>query len=133
MYMSIIKPPSLIATTAAVAFCCATANAYVANTTKWPNGVIKVEIKVPAPTFPLEDGTASYAQAIQEAIATWNNLMGRVQIEGVILPNSGVVTIGDGVNTITFGDTNYGSPRGETWVMYILTSTETWAQTVNPG
>jgi hypothetical protein len=65
----------------------------------WDPGTITMQLKLPGPTTPLSDGSASYNASIQTAIQSWNSVIGVVQINGII---SGTTTYrtGNRVNEI---------------------------------
>ncbi|MBP6863789.1 MAG: matrixin family metalloprotease [Candidatus Didemnitutus sp.] len=72
----------------------------------WNPGSIMMRIRVPAPTSSLRDGT-TYATSVQQAMADWNAVLGRVQFLPEIQA-SGVGEEENGTTEVFFNSTIYG-------------------------
>lgn len=73
----------------------------------WNPGTVQMQLKMPAPTSPLVDGT-NYNSSVQTAIDQWNALLATVQLVGQV-QSVGGNTNGNGVNEIVMATTINGS------------------------
>ena len=84
---------------------------YIADATRiWPDGNITVHEQITGGTSgPLLDGSASLNVAFENALQTWNQYLGRVQLVPV---RGSTVTPGDGdrVNNVLLSSTVFGVP-----------------------
>jgi hypothetical protein len=108
-----LAPMRLVAAVAALVFtACTAAHAYVLEGPKWaPGSVIVLQLNLGNPSFPLQDGSTSWNQAVAPAIDMWNQNIGRIRVAGVldsILP----ARQGDAVCSIVFSNSVYGQSFG---------------------
>lgn len=66
----------------------------------WPPGAIAMEIKLPAPTGTLLDGSTSYSTPVLAAMQTWNTQIGVVQLNGLTVAQGETYANGNGRNEI---------------------------------
>ncbi|HEY4246827.1 MAG TPA: matrixin family metalloprotease [Lacunisphaera sp.] len=108
----------LVATVVTIAFCSGLARAYTFITddsgiyvVTWNPGTVSLNLKMPAPTSPLTDGT-NYNTSVQAAMQAWNGYLGTLQLTSQIQA-AGSVTNGNGINEIAMdskaGDEDFGT------------------------
>ena len=77
----------------------------------WSVPVVTMQLKLPAPSAPLIDGT-NYNTSVQAAMKAWNDVLGTVQLSGQISGSSSYSN-GNGVNEIVMDSTMDGSDFGK--------------------
>jgi len=102
----------LVAITAAIAGFSTTAPGYVLHGRSWPTGTVLIlQLSLGNPSFPLQDGSASYNAAVVPAATMWGQNILRVQIANV--PDSPVpASSGDQLNSVVFANNVFGQPFG---------------------
>ena len=109
---------SLLATTAltallAVTTTAPTLQAYALIGGSWPTGNIPMQLQLDAtaptsPTLPLTDGTTTWNAVATSAMNDWNAVLVRSKFTGTS-STSTATSFGDGVNSVFFSKTAYGS------------------------
>ena len=119
----------VVAIVVAIAFCSGRARAYTFITddsgiyvVTWNPGTVSLNLKMPAPTAPLTDGT-NYNTSVQAAMQAWNGYLGTLQLTSQIQA-AGSVTNGNGINEIAM-DTKAG---GEDFGTNVLAITLSYSQ-----
>jgi hypothetical protein len=87
-----------------------TGHAYKAMGQKWRNGTITMQLQLGSPSTTLIDGSSDWNAVADGALAMWNQYLTGVQFAST--RGSSAVSDGNGVNTISFGDSVYGEPFG---------------------
>ena len=98
------------------------ARAYVMDSRRWDAGTITMHLNLDTAPLPrkLADGSTSWNQVAQQALAEWNAVIARSQF--VAVPNSAVpVGKQNGVNNVFFSPTVYGEAWGTGVVGLTLT------------
>jgi len=85
--------------------------AYVLEGPKWPNGTVTMQLSLGNAGHTLSDGNTSWNSAVAPALTMWNQVMGAAQLAGV-MNSSAAVSQGDGVNSMAFANTFFGSSFG---------------------
>jgi hypothetical protein len=89
------------------------ASAYVLEGPAWPNGtVVTLQMELGAAPHTLQDGTNNWNDAAAPAADGWNAVMKNVQLAKVI-NSSAPVAPGDGVSSVSFSSSVFGSSFGE--------------------
>lgn len=78
----------------------------------WPSGPITMQIKLPAPSGMLLDGSTSYTAPILAGMQQWNDVMGTVRLQGQIASPPGYAN-GNGINEIAMDSKADGEDFGE--------------------
>lgn len=78
----------------------------------WPPGPITMQIKLPAPSGILLDGSTSYTAPMLAAMQQWNDVMGTVRLQGQVSTPPGYAT-GNGINEIAMDSKADGEDFGE--------------------
>src|SRR5882724_1263243 len=87
------------------------ANGYALEGSSWPAGtIVTFQMGLGSAGRTLIDGNTSWDSAAAPALAAWNNVMARLQYNGIVA--SPRVSSGDGVNAIIFSDTVFGQRFG---------------------
>src|SRR5467141_1688338 len=84
--------------------------AYVLEGPKWPNGTVTMQLSLGGGQT-LSDGNTNWNSAVAPALTMWNQVMGAAQLAGV-MNSSAAVAQGDGVNSMAFASTFFGSSFG---------------------
>jgi hypothetical protein len=85
--------------------------AYALENKTWPSGtIVTMQLELGTASSALEDGSATWDDAVAPAIDIWNSKMGGVQLQGV--KSSVPVSSGDGVNSTVFSSTIFGENFG---------------------
>ncbi|HYR22096.1 MAG TPA: matrixin family metalloprotease [Chthoniobacterales bacterium] len=84
--------------------------AYVLEGPKWPNGSVTMQLSLGGGQA-LSDGNTNWNSAVVPALTMWNQVMGAAQLGGV-MNSSAAVAQGDGVNSMAFASTFFGSSFG---------------------
>ena len=84
----------------------AAASAFVMMGSRWPDGVVTMHLQL-GPSTLLSDGSASWGESAEGALADWNQHISRVQFRVVRNSNT---ALGDGndVNNVFFAENVYG-------------------------
>jgi len=85
--------------------------AYVLEGPKWPNGTVTMQLSLGNAGQTLSDGNTSWNSAVAPALTMWNQVMGAAQLTGV-MNSTAAVSQGDGVNSMAFANTFFGSSFG---------------------
>ena len=85
--------------------------AYVFEGPKWPNGTITMQLSLGNAGHTLSDGNTNWNSAVAPALTMWNQVIGAVQLAGV-MNSTAAVSQGDGVNSMAFANTFFGSSFG---------------------
>ena len=88
-----------------------TTRAYVLEGPKWPDGTVTVQLSLGNANQTLSDGNTNWNSAVAPALDMWNQVMGRVQLNGV-MNSSAPVSQGDHVNSLAFASTFFGYSFG---------------------
>jgi hypothetical protein len=89
-----------------------TTHAYVLEGPKWPNGsTVTMQLSLGNAGHTLSDGNTNWNSAVAPALTMWNQVMGAVQLAGV-MNSTAAVSQGDGVNSMAFSNTFFGSGFG---------------------
>ena len=87
------------------------AKGYALENKTWPDGTtITMQLELGSPAETLQDGNATWDDAVAPALDAWNATMGAIQIVGV--KSSVPVSSGDGVNSTVFASTIFGDDFG---------------------
>src|SRR6266513_1960636 len=87
------------------------ANGYVLERSSWPAGtIVTFQMGLGSAGRTLIDGNTSWDSAAAPALAAWDNVMARLQYNGIVA--SPRVSSGDGVNAIVFSNTVFGQKFG---------------------
>ena len=85
--------------------------AYVLEGPKWPNGTVTMQLSLGNAGHTLSDGNTNWNSAVAPALTMWNQVMGAAQLAGV-MNSTAAVSQGDGVNSMAFANTFFGSSFG---------------------
>lgn len=88
-----------------------TSRAYVLEGPKWPNGTVNFQLSLGNANKTLSDGNTNWNAAVAPALGMWNQVIGRVQLNGV-MNSSAPVSQGDHVNSLAFASTFFGHSFG---------------------
>ena len=88
-----------------------TTRAYVLEGPKWPNGTVNFQLSLGNANKTLQDGSANWNAAVAPALGMWNQVMGRIQLNGV-MNSSAPVSQGDHVNSLAFASSFFGMSFG---------------------
>ena len=88
-----------------------TTRAYVLEGPKWPNGTVNFQLSLGNANKSLSDGSANWNSAVAPALAMWNQVIGQVQLNGV-MNSTAPVSQGDHVNSLGFASTFFGHSFG---------------------
>ena len=99
-------------------FAAAPARAYVLEGIHWPSDqAIQLDLNLGSPSNPLADGSTSWNQVAEAAIAIWNPYLGDgVQLQAVVSSNPAVEQ--DGENSVVFSDSAFGESFGDDTLGY---------------
>ena len=87
------------------------AGAYVIESSRWPNpSTVTFRLQLGTPSHPLLDGTKTWNTAAAPAFGTWNSAMRGVRMTTTTAPAA--VGSGDGINSVAFSSTVFGSSFG---------------------
>jgi hypothetical protein len=88
-------------------------NAYVyePGSPSWSSGTVTFVLSLGSPGQTLSDGSTSWNTPAAAALAIWNQYMQNLQLNGVV-NDSAPVSQGDGVNSVAFASTFFGSSFG---------------------
>lgn len=89
------------------------ASAYTLEGPAWPTGsAVVFQLNLGNPGGGLQDGSASWNDAVAPALDMWNQNIQRIRTAGVL--NSPLTaTSGDGINTVVFSSSVFGQPFGK--------------------
>jgi len=87
-----------------------TTRAYVLEGPKWPNGTVNFQLSLGNANKTLSDGSANWNSAVAPALDMWNQVIGRVQLNGV--NSTAPISQGDHVNSLGFASTFFGHSFG---------------------
>ena len=88
-----------------------TTRAYVLEGPKWPNGTVNFQLSLGNANHTLSDGNTNWNAAVAPALDMWNQVMGRVQLNGV-MNSTAPISQGDRVNSLGFASTFFGHSFG---------------------
>lgn len=88
-----------------------TTRAYVLEGPKWPNGTVNFQLSLGNANQGLSDGSASWNAAVAPALDMWNQVIGHVQLNGV-MNSTAPISQGDHVNSLGFASTFFGHSFG---------------------
>ncbi len=88
-----------------------TIRAYVLEGPKWPSGTVNFQLSLGNANKSLSDGSANWNSAVAPALEMWNQVIGRVQLNGV-MNSTAPVSQGDHVNSLGFASTFFGHSFG---------------------
>jgi matrixin len=95
----------------ALAALTATSRGYVLEGQSWPTGsVVVLQLSLGNPILPLQDGSASYNDAVAPAANMWSSSVQRVQV--TTNNSGGSATSGDHVNSVVFATSIFGQAWG---------------------
>src|SRR5438046_2841738 len=87
------------------------ASGYALEGQHWPAGtLVTFQMGLGSAGRTLIDGNTSWDSAAAPALAAWNNVMARLQYNGIVA--NPPVSSGDGVNAIAFSNTVFGQKFG---------------------
>jgi hypothetical protein len=102
----------LLTSGALIGFSCVTYG-YVLEGPSWPaQSVITLQMELGSPSHLLQDGSQTWNIAVAPAPDQWNAVMKNVQFNKV-MNSSAPVSQGDGINSVAFSSTVFGSKFGE--------------------
>jgi Matrixin len=88
------------------------ASAYVLEGPKWPSGsTVVMQLSLGNAGRTLADGNTSWNSAVSPALDSWNQVIGGMQF-GRVMNSTAAVAQGDGVNSMAFASTFFGSSFG---------------------
>jgi hypothetical protein len=90
---------------------CAGLDAYVFLGQIWPAGSVGMHLQLGSSSGTLIDGTTSWGQSAEAALATWNPYVRGVQF-GVFRDSTVAIFNGDGVNNVFWSSSYYGRDFG---------------------
>src|SRR6266508_4836632 len=82
-------------------------SAYVLFSDRWPDGSIVMQLQLGS-SGTLSDGSSSWGESAEAALASWNNYLGRVQFR-VVRDSSAATGNGNGTNNVFWSSSIYGS------------------------
>lgn len=82
-----------------------------AGNPKWTSGTVTFVMSLGSPSRTLSDGSTSWNSVGTASVAVWNQYMANLQINGVV-NDSAPVSNRDGVNSVAFASTFFGSSFG---------------------
>lgn len=85
----------------------AAASAYALLDARWPDGTVTMHLQLTTPSSSLTDGSASFGDSAESALAAWNGYITRVQFR-VVRDSTAPRGDGNGVNNVFFGSDIYG-------------------------
>ncbi|HKB12490.1 MAG TPA: matrixin family metalloprotease, partial [Vicinamibacterales bacterium] len=85
---------------------CATLDAYVFTGSHWPDGSIVMQLQLGS-SGPLLDGTSSWGDSAEAALATWNSVVSRAQFR-VVRDSAAPTGRANGYNNVLFSSSIYG-------------------------
>lgn len=102
----------LYAIAAAILGLSTTSRAYVLEGQSWPAGsVFVLQLGLGDPTLPLQDGSASYNDAVAPVANMWNSRVQRVEVTQV-MNAGGTASSGDHLNSVVFANNIFGQAFG---------------------
>ncbi|PYL33075.1 MAG: hypothetical protein DMF35_07180 [Verrucomicrobia bacterium] len=87
------------------------ASAYSLEGPKWSNGNPVMQLELGSPGRTLLDGNTSWNTAVAPALDMWNQVLDGMQF-GRVMNSTAAVASGDGVNSMAFSSTVFGSSFG---------------------
>jgi len=103
---------ALGAITAVILGLCPTARGYVLEGQSWPTGtVVVLQLSLGNSVLPLQDGSASYNDAVAPVANMWSSRLQRVQITQVMNPGA-PASSGDHLNSVVFANNIFGQAFG---------------------
>ena len=96
-------------------------SAYVLFDDPWPDGTVVINLQL-GPSALLSDGSASWGASAESALASWNQLISRVQFT-VVRDSSAPKGDGNRVNSVFFSNDVYGTAFGKN-VLAVATNWE---------
>jgi Matrixin len=100
--------------------CAAGLSAYVLFDDKWPDGTVVMNLQLGSSGV-LSDGSGSWGASAESALATWNQVMSRLQFT-VVRDSSASKGDGNHVNNVFFSNDIYGTSFGKN----VLAVTTNW-------
>jgi len=102
----------LCAIAAAILGLSTTSHGYVLEGESWPNGsVVVLQLGLGNPTLPLQDGSASYNDAVAPVANMWGSRVQRVQFIQV-MGSAATASSGDHLNSVVFANNIFGQAFG---------------------
>lgn len=98
------------------------ASAYVLLSDPWPDGTVALELQLGGAPV-LTDGSTSWGESAESALAAWNAVMARLQFR-VVRDSTAAKGDGNGVNNVLFANDIYGMAFGSG----VLAVTTNWAR-----
>lgn len=95
-------------------------SAYVLFDDPWPDGTVVLNLQL-GPSSHLTDGSASWGASAESALASWNQVISRVQFT-VVRDSTAPKGDGNGVNNVFFSNDIYGKAFGSN----VLAVTTNW-------
>lgn len=117
---------ALAIATMLLAAICATLDAYVFLGQVWPDGSIVMQMQLGSSSGTLLDGSTSWGQSAEGALATWNNYLSRVQFR-VVRDSTAPTGDNNGYNNVFFSSSIYGRSFGSS----TLAVTTNWYRVSN--
>jgi Matrixin len=103
---------ALCAIAAAILGLATTSHGYVLSGESWPNGsVVVLQLGLGNPTLPLQDGSASYNDAVAPVANMWGSRVQRVQLNQV-MGSAATASSGDHLNSVVFANNVFGQAFG---------------------
>jgi matrixin len=109
----------LLAITAALAAFCITLDAYTFMGSRWPDGTVTMQLQLGS-SGTLLDGSSSWGVSAEDALATWNRYVSRVQFR-VVRDSTAALGSGNSLNNVFFSSTQYGQAFGSSTLAVTLT------------
>ena len=104
--MSARRGRSLLLTATALVTAAATVSAFVLFEERWPDGTVTLQLQL-GTSGRLTDGSASWGESAESALAAWNQSISRVQFR-VVRDSTAPKGDGNGVNNVFFSNDVYG-------------------------